>query len=389
MNIKDQRLLTPALVFDENALVAQSRRLSTLASTAGARLLFALKSLAIASVLETIKLSVHGFACSSLFEATLARHIAGDNGRSVHLTTPGLRSDELDELAQLCDYISFNSLGQWERSRAVVGRKVSCGLRVNPQLSFVPDDRYNPCRTASKLGVPLETLAATVREHPRSLDGIRGLHIHNNCDATALVPLLATTRRLHDAVPALMERLEWVNLGGGYLFSGDEDLASFTEAIRIARGAKGRTVFIEPGSAIAREAGRLISSVVDLFTSDGKTVAVLDTTVNHMPELFEYQCAPEVVGASEEGPFRYTLVGSSCLAGDLFGEHAFAGPLEVGSRIEFADAGTYAFVKAHMFNGINLPTIYTAKSNGELVMTRRFTYDDFASRNGVVTHALV
>jgi len=389
MNTKDQRLLTPALVFNESTLVARSRRLSEISHTAGARLLFALKSLAFASVLDTIKPFLDGFACSSLFEATLARHLASESRHSVHLTTPGLRPDELEELADLCHYMSFNSLGQWQRCRAVANRRVSCGLRVNPQVSFVPDERYNPCRNGSKLGVPLEELIAVLRDDPHRLDGIQGLHLHNNCDSNDLTQLLATIQHVQKAIPAFFDRLEWINLGGGYLFADDDDLTPFSEAVRIARGRTGRTVFIEPGAAIARQSGRLVSSLVDLFTSDGKTVAVLDTTVNHMPELFEYQCEPEVEEAVEGGPFRYTLVGSSCLAGDLFGEHAFAGPLEVGSRIEFANAGTYALAKAHMFNGINLPTIYTVKSNGELVVTRRFTYEDFASRNGVVPHALV
>ena len=389
MNAIDQRILTPALVFDESTLVEQARFFSSVASDAGARLLFALKALAFGSVLEIIKPHLSGFACSSLFEATLARDIAGENGQSIHLTTPGLRLDELEELSDTCDFISFNSLGQWSRCREVAIRSVSCGLRVNPQMSFVSDDRYNPCRLGSKLGVPLEQLVATLRDDPRSLEDIRGLHIHNNCDSNEFAQLLATIHRLQEAVPALMDRIEWVNLGGGYIVSGAEDLTPFTAAVQIAKGRRERTVFIEPGAAIARRAGRLVSLVIDLFRSDGKSIAILDTTVNHLPEVFEYQCAPEVVGATEDGSFRYTLAGSSCLAGDLFGEYAFTEPLKVGSRIEFADVGAYGLVKAHMFNGINLPTIYTAKSNGDFVVERRFTYEDFASRNGVERHAFV
>lgn len=386
--IQEQPSSTPALIFDERMLLERSRLLDTLSSKAGARLLFALKSLAFARVLETIKPHVDGFACSSLFEARLAREI-GNGERSIHLTTPGMRPDEIGQLSSLCDYISFNSLTQWQRYRPVASRMTSCGLRVNPQLAFVGDDRYNPCRASSKLGAPLNRIIAALNNNPSSLQGLQGLHVHNNCDATDLSQLLATVRRLDETIPGLLKRVEWINVGGGYLFNGSTDLSPFFEAIGLLRSTYDVKVFIEPGSAIAREAGTLVSSVLDLFESDGKTVAVLDTTVNHMPEVFEYQCPPEVVGARTGAPCPYVLVGGTCLAGDLFGEFSFDEPLEVGSRIAFANAGAYTLVKAHMFNGINLPSIHSRRPSGELVLHTQFTYDDFARRNGVETHALV
>lgn len=375
-------------MFDERVLLERSRYLHALAGSAGARLLFALKSLAFARVLETIRPHVDGYACSSLFEARLARDI-GNGERSIHCTSPGLRPDDIGQLASLCDYLSFNSLTQWERHRFVVSRWASCGLRINPQLGFVADDRYNPCRTASKLGVPLKTVTALWRSNPEAFRGVRGLHVHNNCDAEELTPLLKTVQQLDRALPKLLEQVDWVNLGGGYLFTPSTNLEPFLRAVDLLRRKYGVSLFIEPGSAIVREAGQLIASVVDMFENDGAQVVVLDTTVNHMPELFEYQCAPEVVGARDEGRFTYLLAGGTCLAGDVFGEFTFDEPLEVGSRVVFANAGAYTWVKAHMFNGLNLPTVYTRRPTGELALQAQFTYDDFARRNGVESHAFV
>ena len=385
---KEDALVTPALIFNDSTLLDRSRSLRSVAATIGSKFLFALKSLAVAPVLETIKPSLDGFACSSLFEAKLARHLS-DGDRTVHLTTPGLRRDEIDELTELCDYISFNSLTQWRRFRAIAKSSVSCGLRINPQLSFVEDQRYDPCRQHSKLGAPVDQVASAFAEHPEWFADLRGIHLHNNCDADDFAPLLSTVRAVESRLSPLLERVEWVNLGGGYLFERDQELAPLREAVELIRSKYHVTVFIEPGSAVVREAGRLVSSVVDLFTSDGKTVVVLDTTVNHMPELFEYQCPPTVNGAREGGRYAYTLVGSTCLAGDLFGEFTFDEPLEVGSRVEFADAGAYTWVKAHMFNGINLPTVYSIRPSGDLVKQQQCTYEDFARRNGAEAHALV
>ena len=383
-----QSIETPALTFDEGTLVERSRHLRSVSSQAGTRLLFALKALAYAGVLEILRPSVDGFACSSLFEAKLAREI-GNGRRTIHLTTPGLRPTDMDELVEVCDYISFNSLPQWLRHRTVARGAVSCGLRVNPQVSLVDDHRCNPCRPHSKLGIPLDQLTAAFQDTPSLFEDVRGIHFHNNCDSRDLSQLLATVQHIDQRLSGLLERVEWVNLGGGYLFEESDDVAPFLDAVERLRSTYPVQLFIEPGAGLVREAGSLVSSVVDLLRSDGKTVAVLDTTINHMPELFEYQCQPDVVGAQADGRFIYTLVGGTCLAGDLFGEYAFEEPLEVGSRVVFANAGAYTLVKAHTFNGINLPTIFFRTLTGELVMQKQFTYEEFARRNGVEHHVVV
>jgi len=181
--------------------------------------------------------------------------------------------------------------------------------------------------------------------------------------------------------------MRWINLGGGYLFDEAVSLTPFYEAVELLRSKYHLQVFIETGASIVRKAGYLVSTVLDIFESEGKTIAILDTTVNHMPEVFEYQFEPDILGSEEDGRFAYILAGCTCLAGDLFGEYTFPEPLEVGSRVVFANVGAYTLVKAHMFNGINLPTMYALTKEGGLVMKKRFTYEDFASRCGVKTGA--
>ena len=212
-----------------------------------------------------------GFAASSLFEARLARETLGADG-SVHVTSPGLRPEELPELASTCDYIAFNSLSQWERYSGEASRSASCGLRVNPQLSIVGDARYDPCRQHSKLGVPLKDLVEVLEVAPATLDGIRGLHFHTNCDAEDFGGLLATAELIAARLDNLLWRLDWVNLGGGYLFGADRQPAELRSAINIF-ASRGLRVFIEPGAGLIREAGFIVSSVVDVFDSDGRTIA--------------------------------------------------------------------------------------------------------------------
>jgi len=374
-----ERVRTPAFVYDEGLIKQEVGRLRSMADDLNCKVLFSLKSFAAVNALRLMAPMLDGFAASSLFEANLAREVLGGGG-TVHITTPGFRPDEIDSLAEVCDYISFNSLRQWERFRGGVGGRARCGLRVNPKLSFIKDERYNPCHTHSRLGVPLDTLVGALGQRPGNLHQLSGIHFHTNCESTSLTPLLSTVRHLDLHLADLLGNIEWVNLGGGYQYDEISSLEPLYQAVELLRRKYGLEVFIEPGEAVVGNAGYIISSVLDLFDSGGKTVAVLDTTVNHMPQVYEYQYRPDVSNATESGRYGYILGGTTCLAGDLFGEYRFDTPLEIGSRVVFEFMGAYTLVKAHTFNGVNLPGIYALNSENEIVLKRRYTYQDYVSR---------
>jgi carboxynorspermidine decarboxylase len=413
--------LTPAFIYDENQLEHDLLLAADLARATSCRLLYSLKACSEYGVLELIAGHVDGFSCSSLSEAKLAASLPGSDGRVLHLTSPGLRAAEIAEIAALCDFVSLNSITAWQghrkaltslpetflRSGAAAGRRSSpprCGLRVNPGRRGRPggppgpgspddpepargpaqalDERYDPCRRHSKLGAPLDQVAEMLRSHPEELAGLTGLHLHTTCEETDLSRLRETVHFVAAHLDPLLARLEWINLGGGYLLNAAADLAPFCETVAFLRSRYGMEVFVEPGTALVRKAGYLAASVVDLFPSDGKMVAVVDTTVNHMPEVLEFGFSPDVVGDSEAAPHRYLLAGCSCLAGDVFGEYRFDEPLTVGSRVTFEEAGAYALAKAHWLNGITLPAVWLLDRGGSLKLVRSFSYDDFARQCG-------
>ena len=395
---------TPAFVYDERAIHRLLDYAAPLRASAQCEVLFAVKSFSFAPALRLMASRLDGFAVSSLFEARLAWSVLGDSG-SVHITTPGLRSSELDEIGALCDQIAFNSLGQWDSMSPQLSGSASLGLRVNPQLSFADDCRYDPCRPHSKLGVPLDELEAVLRDEPARLNGVRGLLFHSNCDSPDFSELRATVDRLQERIPGLLRQVEWVNLGGGYLFEDEEGASCHQDelcrTIDVLRSQYGVRVFIEPGSGLIRTAGYFVSTVLDLFQSGGATVAVLDTSVNHMPEVFEYGFQPDVAGAVASGPAspspspsggglgwgrppcEYLLAGCTCLAGDLFGTYRFDTPLDVGDRVVFRDSGSYTLTKASMFNGVALPSVYALTQDGELVLKGSPSYGEFAARWGL------
>ncbi len=379
---------TPAFVLDERRLLRDLRAATRLRDECGCKLLYALKPLTCEFVLELLASRVDGFAASSLFESRLAREVIGSRG-TVHLTSPGLRPREISELGELCDYIAFNSLSQLRRLGAEFDRPDQVGIRVNPQVSLVADERYDPCRRDSKLGVPLDRLASRWKRHPERFERVRGLQFHTNCDCSSFEPLHRTVLHVEQTLRGWLAGLSWINLGGGYLLDSPERVDLLSASIALLHSRHGLVVFIEPGAALVRKAGYLVASVIDMFRAGGKSIAVLDTTVNHVPEVFEYQFEPDILGHDDDGEFEYHLAGSSCLAGDRFGEYAFHRRLRVGSRVVLTNVGAYAMVKAHMFNGINLPAVYSVTPAGELLLRRRFTFEDFLSRFGACRDAAV
>lgn len=358
--LKDSVYSSPAFVLDKTEITRTLSILADLRAQCGCKVLYSIKSLPFSAVLEIAEPFVDGFSVSSLFEARLADEIVRQGSPqdlpgqgAIHLTTPGIRPDELDELSLLCSHISFNSLSQYRCYAEIAQTQSSIGLRVNPKLSFLHDDRFNPCRPHSKLGVSIDELIGSIH-----LDQIQGLHIHNVFSVTDFSPLIQTIDKLRQYLGVGLAELEWLNIGGGYLFGQIEDYRPFIELVSKLRHDLGLDVYIEPGKAVVGKAGYLVTCVLDSFVSDGETVVILDTSINHNPEVFEYQRQPELYEHDPDGQYSAILAGCTCLAGDVFGKYRFKQPLRIGDKVVFKNVGAYTLIKANRFNGYNLPDIY-------------------------------
>lgn len=369
--IKNNLSSTPAFVLDENALINNLTQMSALKKQAGCQVLYSIKALPLEIVLRLAKDYLDGLSVSSLFEARLAKQVLGDSG-TIHITTPGLRDYEFAELSTICSHISFNSMSQYQRLSCSDTNSASFGLRLNPKLSFAKDARYNPCRPHSKLGIDINTLILSSIPNK-----IQGLHFHNVFSNTDYNALLQTVALLKEKLGNLLAQIKWLNLGGGYLHSQISDHQPFIELVTQLKSEFELEITIEPGKAVVGNAVYLISTVIDNFNSDGKTVAVLDTTVNHNPEVFEYQRQPALMEAKKDGNHSCILVGSSCLAGDIFGEYQFKNKLKIGDRLVFLNVGAYSLIKANRFNGYNLPDIYLLDKEKNCVLIKRSTYQEY------------
>ena len=373
---------TPAFVYEEEFIRRQCEHIRQIADGAGCKLLYSLKALALPRVLELIEPHVQGFSVSSLYESMIARETLKIGG-TVHLTTPGLRPDEVGEISDYCDFLSFNSISQWLRHKDDMSPNLEIGLRVNPEVSFLDDPRYDPCRAYSKLGEPIRSVKETLVHDSPLLRGLSGLLFHNNCNSPDFQELLLTVNKLENELGCVLDNSQWINLGGGYLFDDDSvNLDAFNEAVWTLKSKHDLKVFIEPGSTFVRDAGFLVSTVLDLIENGGKSIAILDTSVNHLPESFEYDWRPDVLTDIKHGRYNYIIAGSTCLAGDVFGEYSFAEPLEVGSKVVMHGVGSYNLVKAHTFNGLPLPSIYVLHADGEVTLIKEFTLKEQSQKWG-------
>ena len=365
---------TPAFIYDESLIAHLGRLLAQARQRSGCRMLYSIKALPFVPVLELLAPWMDGFSVSSLFEARLASTVTGV---SRHITSPGLRAEEMSEIGQLCDFVAFNSLGQFERLCPLLSERTRAGLRINPQYSFLNDPRFDPCRPHSKLGVPLRQLAAAYAEDDSLRQRLSGLHLHTLFSSRSFNPLRDLVDLLERHLAQVLPRLTWLNLGGGYLFEQEADLDGLCEIASRLRQRYDLSVYFEPGKALIGRAGYLAASVIDVFTSDGKTVAVLDSSVNHAPEIFEYQSRPEPTWHEPEQGFPAILAGCTCLAGDVFGEYRFERPLKLGDRLAFQHIGAYSLIKANRFNGYNLPSIHAWDGASTLRPMKDYRYEDY------------
>jgi len=374
------KLHTPAFVINEDMIEKKMSAIQLLKEEVDCNVLYTLKPLIIKEILTRMVPYLNGFSASSLFEARIAADVIGSDG-TIHYTSPGLTANDFSQLNELCDYIAFNSLTQFSQFKNSLSKQTHYGLRINPQKSFVDDPRYDPCGKHSRLGISLKQLNDFLEQNPTALKNISGIHFHSNCDSPSLSPLLETVIHLLRNSEHFIKQLKWINLGGGYLFEVTTDYTPLYEAVSLLR-QHGLQVFIEPGATLVRESGFIVATIIDLFESEDAHIAILDTTVNHMPEVFEYQYKPDILEENPDGKYTYLLQGASCLAGDVFGKYTFDKPLEIGYRLVFKDMGAYTFVKNHMFNGINLPTLYLFSKARGLYKKKQYSYEDFLSRIG-------
>ncbi|MEZ5654455.1 MAG: carboxynorspermidine decarboxylase [Sphingobium sp.] len=374
---------SPAFVVDEAAVRRNLAILADVRDRASIKLLAALKAFSMWSLGGVVAEYLDGVCASGLYEARLGREEyqgADGSAREVATYCAGYKAEDLPEICALSDHIIFNSPGQHERFRPILdaaraaGHSFDVGLRINPLHAEGEVAKYDPCQPHSRLGFPVDQL------RPEHLDGVSGLHFHTLCEQD-FEPLQRTWNALETVISPYFNQLKWLNFGGGHHITRADyqrdDLVAFLCDVKARTGLD---LYLEPGEAVALDAGILIGEILDVI-DNGMPVAITDISATcHMPDVIEAPYRPAMLNEAPDGPAT-RLGGPSCLAGDIIGDYRFGAVPLPGQRLAFLDQAHYSMVKTNTFNGVPLPSIWLWNSEkGDLRAIRSFEYDEFKRR---------
>ena len=365
---------TPAYVVHEELIRRNCEILREVERRTGAHILLAQKAFSMYALYPLIGKYLSGTTASGLNEARLGYE---EMGRENHIFSPAYREEEIDEIFRICDHVVFNSFNQWQKFKEkALAAGASCGIRINPECSTQEHGIYDPCARGSRLGVTRENF------RPELLGGIEGLHFHTLCEQNS-DDLETTLNAVEEKFGDFLYGMKWINFGGGHhITREDYDIERLVRLITHIKEKYDVEVYLEPGEAVALNAGFLVSTVMETVENSG-SIAILDTSAAcHMPDVLEMPYRPNIIGAGDEGEkkFTYTLSSATCLAGDVIGKYSFDEPLCEGDRLIFCDMAIYSMVKNNTFNGIDLPDIDILREDGTLEVWKRFGYEDFKER---------
>ena len=370
-------LPTPCYVIDEKKLKENLEILKRVKEEAGCKILLAQKAFSCFFEYPLIGQYLDGTTASGLFEAKLGHE---EMGKENHIFSPAFKAEEMEEITDICGHIVFNSFAQLEKYHDICNRKkVSVGMRVNPECSTQGDHAiYDPCAPGSRLGV-------TEKNFRADLAGwLDGLHFHTLCEQNS-DDLERTLDAFEEKFGKYLNGMKWLNMGGGHhITRADYDIDRLIGCIRRVKERYGVEVYLEPGEAIALNAGYLATEVMDIVENGIRTLVLDASAACHMPDVLEMPYRPPLKdsGMPGEKAYTYRLSSCTCLAGDVIGDYSFDREIAVGDRLYFEDMAIYSMVKNNTFNGMCLPSIAVMDEKGVCRVVKRFGYEDFKERLG-------
>lgn len=373
----NKSIVTPAYVVQEKKLTENLEILNSVQERTGCKILLAQKCFSMFYEYPLIGKYISGCTASGLFEARLGFE---EMHKENHVFSPAYRDEEFDEIVSYCDHIIFNSVSQLRKYAKRCGGK-SYGIRINPECSTQGDHAiYDPCAPGSRLGVTLDKFLELTEEE---LDNLDGIHFHTLCEQNS-DDLETTLKVVEEKFGKYLHKLKWLNMGGGHhITRADYDVEKLIELILHVKETYGVQVYLEPGEAVALNAGTLKTTVLDIVENAGVRTLILDASAAcHMPDVLEMPYRPPLKDSGEAGEkaFTYRLSSYTCLAGDIIGDYSFDYEIKIGDVLTFEDMAIYSMVKNNTFNGIGLPDIAVEQVDGSVKVVKRFGYEDFKMR---------
>ncbi len=376
-----KEISTPCYVIEESRLISNGKIIKSISDSTGCKILLAQKAFSNYDFYDALSPYLAGTEASGLYEARLGAEEMPD--KEVHVFCAAYKDEEFDELLKYADHIVFNSPAQLKRFgvKAKQAGK-SIGLRINPQCSTQEGHEiYDPCAPGSRLGTTRQIWEQQMTHE--LIEVLDGLHFHTLCEQDA-DSLEITIKSVEEQFGDVLPFMKWLNMGGGHhITRPDYQTELLKKCILQVKEKWNVEVYLEPGEAVALNAGYLICRVLDIVKNGDTQIAILDSSAAcHMPDVIEMPYMPPLYGAKTENGFKYRLAGPTCLSGDIIGDYRFAKEISVGDMLVFGDMAIYTTCKNNTFNGMALPDIWKKSSDGKFVKLTNFSYEDFKCRLG-------
>ena len=324
---------------------------------------FAVKANSNLGLLNLLARLGSGFDIVSVGELERVLAAGGDAGK-VLFSGVGKREDEMRRaLAVGIRCFNVESVPELERLNRVaaeMGRRAPVSLRVNPDVDARTHPYISTGLKENKFGIDINHAAEVYRraaEMP-AID-IRGVDCHIGSQLTELSPFLDALDRVLVLVDRLAEdsiRIEHLDLGGGlgirYTDESPPEPAQYAAALAERLAGRELEILLEPGRAIAGNAGVLLTRVEYLKSTEQKQFAIVDAAMNDLLRPSLYQAHQEIVPLRQSSggtPGCYDLVGPVCETGDFLGKGRELS-LSPGDLLAVRSSGAYGFTMSSNYN---------------------------------------
>lgn len=337
---------------------------------------YAVKANSNLAVLNILARLGSGFDIVSLGELERVL-LAGGRAEKIVFSGVGKREDELRRALELgirCFNVEVaGELDRLNRLAGEMGRKAPISLRVNPDVDASTHPYIATGLKENKFGIDSRH---ALKEYLRAAEmphlEIVGIDCHIGSQLTRLTPFLDAL----DRVLRLAEELEnhgipihHLDLGGGlgirYQDEQPPEPAEYAQAISQRLGHSAFEILLEPGRAIAGNAGILLTRVEYLKTTPEKHFAIVDAAMNDLLRPALYRAWQEIVPVQKDAAgveALYDIVGPVCETGDFLGKQRKLSLTE-GDLLAIRSAGAYGFAMSSNYNSRPRPAEIVVDGN--------------------------
>jgi len=315
---------------------------------------------------------------------------AGGEPARIVFSGVGKQVEEI-EAALEADILCFNvesapELDLLQEIAARKGQTARVSFRVNPDVDAKTHPYISTGLKENKFGIAFGEAEAVYRKAAQ-LEHIEiiGMDCHIGSQLTEMSPYIDALDRLLGLIERLADAgiaIRHLDLGGGLGIRYREETpplpADWASALRERLAGFDGTVVIEPGRAIAGNAGILVTRVDYLKHGADKNFAVVDAAMNDLirPSLYgAWQEIIRVVEASDAPEKTYDVVGAICESSDFLGKER-ALRLQQGDLLAIRSSGAYGFGMASNYNSRRRAAEVMVDGEQHYCVRAREEYDD-------------